>query len=150
MVQDIVMAYQLIARHAAEGKDLDQFLRMMHDAHGMLQPEKDEAGEGRAPIPARFVLDPHTPELQPEGAEAPTAASSKPQPGAQSRCVAAGDRDERRKSLRVKRRCIACGGRGHREAGQSKLSRMVSEALRYLGTVRNYAPATPDRCLASR
>jgi len=28
---------------------------MMHDAHKMLQPAKDEAGEGRAPIPARFV-----------------------------------------------------------------------------------------------
>ncbi len=35
--------------------DLDAFLRMMHDAHKMLQPAKDEAGEGRAPIPARFV-----------------------------------------------------------------------------------------------
>ena len=38
MVQDIVVAYQLIARHAAQGKDL-AYLRMM----------ADEADEGQAP-----------------------------------------------------------------------------------------------------
>ena len=36
------------------------------------------------------------------------------------------------------------GGRG-----PTKLSRMVAEALRYLGTVRNYAPATLDSDQAS-
>ena len=30
------MAYYLIARHAAQGKDLDAFLRMMADAYKML------------------------------------------------------------------------------------------------------------------
>ena len=75
MVQDIVMAYQLIARNAASGRDLDQFLRMMSDAHNMLQPEKDEAGAGRAPIPARFVFAADTPDPQPESEEAPAAAS---------------------------------------------------------------------------
>ena len=43
MVQDIVVAYQLIARHAAQGKDLDAYLRMM----------ADEADEGRTRAPAR-------------------------------------------------------------------------------------------------
>ncbi len=52
------MAYQLIARHAAEGKDLDTFLRMMSDAHHMLQLQKDEAGEGRAPIHALTTPEP--------------------------------------------------------------------------------------------
>jgi hypothetical protein len=78
MVQDIVLAYQLIARHAAQGKDLDKFLRMMHDAHKMLQPAKDEVGEGRAPIPARFVFAPDTPDPAPEG-EGPAPVPSRPQ-----------------------------------------------------------------------
>lgn len=38
MVQDIAIVYQLIARHAAEGKDMDAFLRMMHDAHTLERP----------------------------------------------------------------------------------------------------------------
>jgi hypothetical protein len=75
MVQDIGMAYQLIAKHAAQGKDLDTFLRMMHDAHRMLQPAKDEAGEGRSPIPARFVYAD-----QQSGAQ-PQAAAGKPAEG---------------------------------------------------------------------
>ncbi len=47
----------------------------------MLQPEKDEAGAGRAPIPARFVLAKDTPEPQPEGEAEAVAASSRSQPG---------------------------------------------------------------------
>ena len=39
---------------------------MMKDAHKMLQLEKDEAGEGRAPIPARFVFARDRPDPQPE------------------------------------------------------------------------------------
>ncbi len=81
MVQDIVMAYQLIARNAASGKDLDQFLRMMADAHKMLQPQKDETGEGRAPIPARFVMAPDTPDPAPAGDhrdEGPAPVPSRP------------------------------------------------------------------------
>ena len=53
---------------------------MMKDAHKMLQPEKDEAGEGRAPIPALLVFAPDRPDPQPEAEQAPaTAASLKPQ-----------------------------------------------------------------------
>ena len=79
MVQDIVVAYQLIARHAAQGKDLDAYLRMMAD-------------EGRTPISARFVFAPDTPEPLREGEEAPAraAASLRPNQGHQSRCLAAG------------------------------------------------------------
>ena len=82
MVQDIVVAYQIIARHAAQGKDLDAYLRMM----------ADEADEGRTPISARFVFAPDTPEPLREGEEAPAraAASSRPNQGHQSRCLAAG------------------------------------------------------------
>jgi hypothetical protein len=61
MVQDIVMAHQLIARRAAEGRDFDAFLRMMADAHHMLQPSKDEGGEGRVPVHAQFVFAPSEP-----------------------------------------------------------------------------------------
>jgi hypothetical protein len=73
MVQDIVMAYQLLARNARGGRDLDAFLRMMRDAHEMLQPKKDESGTQRAPVPARFVFASSEPEAGGER-EAPSAA----------------------------------------------------------------------------
>jgi len=65
MVHDAIAAYQLIARNAAGGKNLDAFLRMMRDAHELLQETKAEAGAGAVPRPARFVPEPGGPAKAP-------------------------------------------------------------------------------------
>ncbi len=71
MIADIIAAYQLIARNAAGGKALDQFLRMMHDVHEIMQETKAEAAAGAVPRPARFVPEPGGPAKAPAPEPAP-------------------------------------------------------------------------------
>jgi len=88
MLQHCKQGYKNIAIDAALGKSeaYGPFLRMMADAHTMLQPAKDEVAraQDRGPFPATFVRAP---------AAAPPDAESSPQPPAHPTAPARGPLD---------------------------------------------------------
>ena len=73
MLDHCKQAFKNIAVAAAQGdpKAFGPFLRMMSDAHVILQPAKDEAGQDRTPRPAKFVYstgaEPSPPEPPAQG-----------------------------------------------------------------------------------
>jgi len=72
MLDHCKQAFKNIAVAAAQGdpKAFGPFLRMMSDAHVMLQPAKDEVGQDRTPRPAKFAYSSET--------EPPAPASDPP------------------------------------------------------------------------
>lgn len=84
MLEHCKQGYRNIAIDAALGKSeaYGPFLRMMADAHTILQPEKDEMGQDRVPMPATFVRAcTHEQPPNPAGAEAETPGASSPLDG---------------------------------------------------------------------
>ena len=66
MLHHCKQGYKNIAIDAALGKPeaYGPFLRMMADAHTILQPGKDEVGQDRVPKPATFIVSSPAPSTE--------------------------------------------------------------------------------------